>query len=278
MSSPLKRNNGYTGSGRSIKVDIIKELSSAERRAVDLNKQFSQSIAEASAKTYFPQDYDDSTPWDHHKLLMKRGDEYSQYLLEQNSRSKQEKQEAVNEVNQKVKRTLNELDIIREEENKGLTRKIIDCNKDFGKKVKELEKSVARQIEIMKVELMESIRNEEKECEKRITERSKKLIDESIPQAKRENPDRIVRTGSASPTKFYMSTPEKRNKSNLAMQKLEESREKVRQLRTHAYTVTPQKEPYEHIRRRQNSGIPSGFEDVSNSSASDMNEFRTTWQ
>jgi hypothetical protein len=239
MSSPVKLNNPYPfdhsperAPYKSLRVDIPKELNSVERRAFELNKQFSQSISEMSAKPiYLPYD-DDTTPWDYHKMLIRRADDYSQYLMEQNSRSFREKQEAVSEVNSIVKRTMGELDIIREEENKGLGRKIADHNKDFGRKVKELEKSVAKQIEKIKVELMENIRREENESEKRIAERSKKLVDETIPSCTREGFSRQYRPQSAgsSPIKTSINSPEKKMQSNMAMRRLEESREKIKYL------------------------------------------------
>lgn len=237
MSSPIRRpysnldekNSAY----KSPKVSIPKELGSVEKRAYDLTKHFSQIISESASKPYRLDESDDTSLWENHKALVKRGEDYSQYLLDQNNINKKEKQDAVNEVNQKVKRGLIELDEIREQENKGLVKKIVDFNKDFGKKVKDLERNVTKQIEKMKLELMENIRNEEKDCQKRIAERSNKLIEESIPANTKSTVEifnRINISGS-SPNKFKMSTPEKNYHSALAMKKLEESREKIRELR-----------------------------------------------
>lgn len=243
MTSPVRLNNPYpadrsvdSASYRSpyktLKVDVVKELNSVERRAFELGKQFSQSISEHSAKPYYLPYDDDSTPWDYHKLLVKKADDYSQYLMDQNCRTLKEKQEAVNDVNSIVKRAMGELDDIREEENKGLGRKIADCNKEFGRKVKELERTVARQIEKMKGELMESIRREESESEKRIAERSKKIVDEYIPSCSRESYSRSYRPQSAgnSPVKTNLNSPEKKMQNNIAMRRLEESRDKIKYL------------------------------------------------
>lgn len=259
MSSPTKLSNSYPierTPPKSLRVNIPKELNSVERRAYDLTKQFNQSISELASKpVYLP--YDDSTPWDHHKALVKKGEEYSQYLLEQNNKPLKEKQEAINEVNQRVKRAMAELDGIREEENKGLGRKIAEHNKEFGKKVKDLERSVAKQIEKMKTELMESIRNAENESEQKIAERSKKLVDEVLPNSVRDpysKPSRPLSAGS-SPTKTSVNSPEKKMQNTVAMRKLEDSRDKIRELRAQYFSSTPGKEVSD-IKRY---GTGSGF-------------------
>lgn len=245
MASPVRLTNPLAPERdkKPLKVDIPKELNSAERRAFDLTKQFSQSISEMAAHPIRQLSFDDSSPWDLHKLLVRRGEDYSQHLLDQNCRTAKEKQEAVAEVSQKVRRGLAELDAIREEENKGLTKKIIDCNKEFGKKVKDLERSIAKQIEKMKQELMQSIRNEEKESEQRICERSKRLIEEVVPPSVKES-FRALRPNSASnsPAKAYKSTPEKKIMGQLAMKKLEESRGKIKQLHSQDFVMTPVKD------------------------------------
>ena len=261
MSSPFK--TGYSDEkscrSRSSFVDIPKELNSVERRAFDLTNRFSQTISEAANRSYISVDNQETTTWNNHKMLKKRGDEYAQYLFEQNNKNKKEKQEAVNGVNQLVKRTLGELDEIREQENKGLIRKISDFNKDFGKKVKDLERNVAKQIEKMKLELMENISNEEKDCQRRIDERSKKLIDETIPVSKKELSEsrhsNHSSTGS-SPIKYSNFTPEKNNKNSLVMKRLEESREKIKELRAYEYSATPSKnKSFNSTHRRHHSGV-----------------------
>lgn len=270
MTSPVKITNPYLQERtptKTLRVEISKELNSVERRAYDLTKQFNQSISESASKpVYLP--YDDSTPWDHHKALLKKSEEYSQYILEQNNRPLKDKQEAINEVNQRVKRAMTELDSIREEENKGLGRKIAEHNKEFGKKVKDLERSVAKQIEKMKTELMESIRNAENESEKKIAERSRKLVDEVLPNSVRDpysKPSRPLSAGT-SPIKTNLNSPEKKMQTTLAMRKLEESRDKIRELRAQYFTSTPGKETSDI--RRFNTG--SGFYESRRSDSGDF--------
>lgn len=271
MSSPTRLTHPYMEAkstpSKSLRVNIPKELGSVEKRAFELTKQFNQHISESASKCYISKDLDDSSPWDHHKVLVKRGENYAQYLYEQNNRNKKDKEEAVNAVNQRVKLGLEELDQIREQENKGLVKKLLDFNNDFGKKVKDLERSVAKQIEKMKWELMENIRNEEKECERRISERSNKLIEESIPADKRECVGRYVRPLSAntSPMKSGGFSPVKKVNALNAMRKLEESREKIKELRAQVYPATPDKVNSKVTTKRYNSGLSPQKEDFSRS-------------
>ena len=280
MSSPVRLTNPYPVDYRtptkSLRVDIPKELNSVERRAFELTKTFSQSISEAASKSRISSDYDDSSPWDHHKVLVKRGEDYSQYIYEQNSRDKKEKQEAVNQVNQRVKRALGELDEIREQENKGLVKKILDFNNDFGKKIKELERNVAKQIEKLKCDLMENIRNEEKECEKRIGERSQQLIEDSIPASKKELNNKHIRISSAgsSPSKYSVaSSPDKKAQVLSAMKRLEESREKIREIKSNAFSATPIKEN-NWTSKKYNSGL----DEYKRTNMSDAQDFQDSWQ
>ena len=259
MSSPIKLSNQYPierTPPKSLRVNIPKELNSVEKRAYDLTKQFNQSISELASKpVYLP--YDDTTPWDHHKALVRKGEEYSSYILEQNNKPLKEKQEAINEVNQRVKRAMAELDGIREEENKGLGRKIAEHNKEFGKKVKDLERSVSRQIEKMKTELMEGIRNAENESEVRIAERSKKLVEEVLPSSVRDpygKPGRPLSAG-CSPVKTNVNSPVKKMENTVAMKRLEESRDKVRELRAQYFSSTPGKE----VSDVKRNGTGTGF-------------------
>ena len=271
-SSPVRIPNSYASPCKPLRVDIPKELNSVERRAFDLTKQFSQNISESASRPYFPRETDDSSPWDHHKLLVKRGETYAQYLSEQNNRKKKDKEEAVNAVNQRVKRGLSELDEIREQENKGLVRRLLDFNNEFGKKVKDLERSVAKQIERMKQELMESIRNEERECENRIKERSLKLIEESIPASKRE--EGYARPSSASPTKYLgPNSPDRKTQAMDVMRKLEESREKIREIRASEYGSTPGKESGKNV-KRYGSGLSEKKDEMYRSRGLDSQNFQ----
>ncbi|CAG9315227.1 unnamed protein product [Blepharisma stoltei] len=240
---------------KSPKPNIAKELSQVERRVFEYSKTLNQKISDFSAKS--PKktpNFEDSDSWELHKAILKRGEDYAKFVLAQNRGY--DPHGEVEKVNQNIKNALNSLEDIRNDEQKGLQRKITELNGDFNKKVEDLERNLLRQIEKLKYELMDNIKKEEIESSKRIKAKAEEIIERVAPANQRETIERALRPNNYSSTpQKYRGSPEKKYQSQILQEKVESTREKVKEIMEQPITpIRPRKREYsEGCNTRENS-------------------------
>ena len=189
------------------------------------------------------------------KQLLKRGEDYTKYVMGQISTNEVEKDREKEKIRLNVDRALRELDEIKTNEGERLRLRVDELKKNYQMSINRLERSVMKQIEQLRGEFSEEIYNEELESDRRIKQATEKLANSIAPETKKSvmekvfnlasvntvpmvatQPVRSQSTGKRHKMQDY-NTPEKKKLSLEAMNRLSESRRKVQQL--HSVPVTP---------------------------------------
>lgn len=233
------------------KTNISKELNQIERRIYEYPQSLNHKISEAASKSPHKSMPTESDSYELHKAILKRGEDYAKYILAQTRGS--DPTNEVEKINQNIKKALNSLEDVRNDEQKFLMKKVTDLNSDFTRKIQDLERKLIKQVEKLKVDLMENIRLEEIESEKRVKSKADELVEDVAPINQREIIEKALRpTNYFTPTKScYGNSPDKKKSQNY-QQKLEESREKVREITQKSVMMTPTRTV-----RRDNEENPS---------------------
>ena len=202
-------------------------------------------------------------PQESEKQLLKRGEDFAKHILGQINRSEEDKKSETSKVQLSVNRALTELDSIKTSESERLQSRVNELKKNYQANVTRLERTVLKQIEQMKTEFLDDIRNEEVESYRRIKQATEKLATSIAPETKKSVMEKVFggpvepvrpvaknRSLSSKRTKFTdYNTPEKKKLSREAMQRLSESRKRVMQLtsvsgqNTESEFITPKRTP-----------------------------------
>lgn len=148
---------------------------------------------------------------------------------------------------------LEELDAFKEKEYAELSRKMTQYQTEFTKKVNIIERLIEKEIQKAKSEMITQMKQEEKETQRKIQEKSIELIEKVAPTSKKELLDRnlysysdkssISSKWSSSVVTPVRSSPDKKLRSKQAMERAEESRQKVNELQAKS-VLTPNRSNY----------------------------------
>ena len=192
--------------------------------------------------------------WRDAKEIQRRAEDYKDFIRNKCKESEKYKQEEIQDINARMNSALEELESFKEKEYAELSRKMTKIQNDFTKKVNIIERLIEKEIEKAKSEMIASMRQEEKETERKIQDKSIELVEKVAPTSKRELLDRSLNSyasdrssisskRSSSVVTPVRSSPDKRIRSRQAMDRAAESRQRVFEAQARS-ALTPSKLNY----------------------------------
>jgi len=232
-STPLKAIN-LSQSPQRRSVNISQELTKAQQRTLEYSKALSSRLQEFQSKSFNGPPTEED-PWQFHKELVTLSENYCSYLQSQPTKTAQ-KQKDIESVNSNLQKGLSELEETQEHEKLRLSKKVSQLNSDFTKKYEKVQREALKQLEQLKNNLVNQIREEQKTSQTRVQEKVAQIKKSIAPETSKF----AIRSSSVrakSPSKNNkLSTPSKALKTKQVYEKLEQSRQKLRNLYSNSTT------------------------------------------
>ncbi len=227
-----------------------------EKRANEFSQLLKSKLREAAVKspTKRRESEENEDVWRDAKEIQRRAEDYKDFIRNKCKESEKYKQEEIQDINSRMNSAVEELESFKEKEYAELSRKMTKFQNEFTKKVNIIERLIEKEIEKAKTEMIAQMRQEEKETERKIYDKSIELVEKVAPTSKRELLDKSLNSypsdrssisskRSSSVVTPVRSSPDKRIRSRQAMDRAAESRQRVFEAQARS-ALTPSKLNY----------------------------------